>query len=53
VTTHLAREFIHKRDRPAREVADATVAFVLDGLLAGVDERTDAAGTITGVRPAG
>lgn len=53
VTTHLAREFIHKRDRPAREVADATVAFVLDGLLAGVDERSDAAGSITGIRPAG
>jgi AcrR family transcriptional regulator len=38
VTTHLAREFIHKRGRPAREVADATVAFVLDGLLPGADE---------------
>lgn len=37
VTTHLAREFIHKRDRPAGEVADATVAFVLEGLLAGAD----------------
>ena len=35
VTTHLAREFIHKRGRPASEVADSTVAFVLDGILAG------------------
>lgn len=35
VTTHIAREFIHKRGRPADDVADATVAFVLDGLLAG------------------
>jgi AcrR family transcriptional regulator len=33
VTTHLAREFIHKRGRPAAEVADATVAFVLDGIM--------------------
>jgi len=34
VTTHLALEFIHDRGRPANEVADATVAFVLNGLLA-------------------
>jgi len=33
VTTHLAREFIHARGRQASEVADATVAFVLNGLL--------------------
>jgi AcrR family transcriptional regulator len=33
VTTHLAREFVHARGRPADEVADATVAFVLHGVL--------------------
>ena len=38
VTTQVAREFIHRQGRPASEVADATVAFVLDGLLAGSGE---------------
>jgi hypothetical protein len=33
VTTHLARVFIHERDEPADEVANAAVSFVLDGLL--------------------
>ena len=33
VTAHLARVFIHEREEPADEVADAAVAFVLEGLL--------------------
>lgn len=33
VTTHLAHVFIHLRDEPADEVADAAVSFVLEGLL--------------------
>ena len=37
LTTSLASEFIHRRGRPAGEVADATVDFILHGLLAGVD----------------
>ena len=37
LTTYLASEFIHRRGRPAGEVADATVDFVLNGLLAGSD----------------
>ncbi|MCC5952889.1 MAG: TetR/AcrR family transcriptional regulator [Acidimicrobiia bacterium] len=34
ITTHLARVFIHDLGKPADEVADAAVAFVLDGVLA-------------------
>jgi AcrR family transcriptional regulator len=33
VTTQLARVFIHERNDPADEVADAAVSFVLEGLL--------------------
>lgn len=33
VTTHLAREYIHARGMAASDVADATVAFVLHGVL--------------------
>lgn len=33
VTTHLARVFIHQRNDPYDEVADAAVSFILDGLL--------------------
>jgi AcrR family transcriptional regulator len=33
VTVHLARTFIHERDMAADEVADAAVAFCLEGLL--------------------
>lgn len=33
VTTHLARVFIHEQGRPHEEVADAAVAFVLEGAL--------------------
>jgi len=32
VTTHLARVFVHERGRSADEVAEAAVAFVLDGI---------------------
>ena len=32
VTGHLARTFIHERGQPAEEVADAAVAFCLEGL---------------------
>lgn len=37
LTTYLASEFVHRRGRPADEVADATVDFVRNGLLAGSD----------------
>ena len=33
VTGHLARVFIHERGEPADDVADAAVAFCLEGLL--------------------
>ncbi|MGH2687008.1 MAG: TetR/AcrR family transcriptional regulator [Actinomycetota bacterium] len=33
VTSHLARTFIHEKGDPGDEVADAAVAFCLDGLL--------------------
>ena len=32
VTTHLARVFVHERGRSPEEVAEAAVAFVLDGI---------------------
>jgi AcrR family transcriptional regulator len=35
VTTHLVRVFVHEQGRAPAEVADAAVAFVLDGVLAG------------------
>ena len=35
VTGHLAREFIHERSQPVDEVAEAAVAFCLEGLLGG------------------
>jgi AcrR family transcriptional regulator len=34
VTGHLARTFIHERKEPTDDVADAAVAFCLEGLLA-------------------
>jgi AcrR family transcriptional regulator len=34
VTTQLIRVYVHGRSRPPEEVADAAVAFVLDGILA-------------------
>jgi hypothetical protein len=33
VTSHLARVLLHERGMPGAEVADAAVAFCLDGLL--------------------
>jgi AcrR family transcriptional regulator len=33
VTAHLARTFIHERKEPVGEVADAAVAFCLEGIL--------------------
>ena len=33
VTGHLARTFVHERSQPVDEVADAAVAFCLEGLL--------------------
>lgn len=35
VTTQVSRVFVHERGTPADEVADAAVAFALDGILAG------------------
>jgi AcrR family transcriptional regulator len=35
VTAQLVRRFIHELDTPPDEVADAAVAFILDGILAG------------------
>ena len=35
VTSHLARTFLHERSEPSPEVADAAVAFCLDGLRGG------------------
>lgn len=46
LTTYLASEFIHRRGRPAGEVADATVDFVLHGLLAGSDVTIPVTGTL-------
>ena len=37
VTSHLARTFLHGRSEPSPEVADAAVAFCLDGLRGGRD----------------
>jgi AcrR family transcriptional regulator len=34
VTGHLAREFVHERSQPVDDVAEAAVAFCLEGLLA-------------------
>ena len=34
VTGHLSRVFIHERDEPTDEVADAAVTFCLEGILA-------------------
>jgi len=45
LTTYLASEFIHRRARPAGEVADATVDFVLHGLLAGSASELAGSGT--------
>ena len=33
VTSHLARRFVHEQDQPWQDVADAAVAFCLEGLL--------------------
>src|SRR2546429_611099 len=35
VTGHLAREFVHERSQSVDDVAEAAVAFCLDGLLGG------------------
>jgi AcrR family transcriptional regulator len=35
VTGHLAREFVHERSQPVDDVAEAAVAFCLEGLLGG------------------
>ena len=47
LTTYLASEFVHRRGRPADEVADATVDFVRNGLLAGSDQHPVAATATT------
>ncbi len=39
VTGHLVRTFVHERGTPPDEVAEAAVAFVLDGILASEHSR--------------